>query len=118
WSTATVAVGVSPPPTVNGDAVTGADEVKVRTDRPVSVDVLATDTDPDGDQLSLGDPPFGSSDEGIDPHAKEGKVAFTSPSEPGTYLIEYNAADGHGGSASGLLTVYVDPDSTDRKSVA
>src|SRR5699024_8595803 len=117
-ATATVTVGVIPPPAVNRDPVTVPDEVTVRPDRPVSVDVLANDTDPDGDQLGLGDPPFISSDDGIDPRAKKGKVAFTSPSEPGTYLIEYNAADGHGGSASGLLTVYVDPDSTPEPPVA
>src|SRR5699024_5654012 len=78
---------------------------------------LANDTDPDGDQLGLGDPPFGEA-EGIDPHAKEGKVAFTSPSKAGTYLVEYVAADGHGGTASGVLTVKVDPDSTPQPPVA
>lgn len=116
-ATATVTVGVIPPPMTNRDPVTVNDEVIVRPDRQVTVDVLENDTDPDGDQLALDDPPFGDTG-GIEPEIQDGNVSFTAPEDEGTYLVEYNATDLHGGSATGLLTVIVDPDSVPQAPVA
>lgn len=116
-ATATVTVGVIPPPMTNRDPVTVNDKVTVRPDREVTVDVLENDTDPDGDQLALDDPAFGNT-EGIEAGVQEGNVSFTAPSEEGTYLVEYFATDLHGGNAPGLLTVVVDADSTPQAPVA
>src|SRR5699024_6361662 len=99
-ATASVTVGVIPPPMTNRDPVTVNAEVTVRPDRPVTLDVLENDTDPDGDQLALDDPPFGNTD-GIEAEVQDGSVSFTSPQDEGTYLVEYNATDLHGGSAPG-----------------
>lgn len=116
-ATAGITVGVVPPPMTNRDPVVINDEVTVRPEREVVVDVLGNDTDPDGDQLALDDPAFGETS-GLEPEIQDGNVAITTPAEPGTYLVEYNVTDLHGGTASGLLTVNVDPDSTPQAPVA
>ena len=116
-ATASVTVGVIPPPATNRDPVTVNDQLSVRPGRDVTVDVLENDTDPDGDQLALDDPPFGETD-GIEAGVQDGNVAFTAPEEAGTYLVEYNVTDLHGGTAQGLLTVDVDPDATPQAPVA
>src|SRR5699024_3276965 len=55
-ATADITVGVIPPPETNRPPVAVPDEVTVRPGRQVQVDVLASDTDPDGDRLVFGDP--------------------------------------------------------------
>ncbi|UFU01738.1 Ig-like domain-containing protein [Ruania suaedae] len=109
-ASAEVTVGVIPPPSVNRPPVVVDDEITVPPGRPISVDVLANDTDPDGDQLAFDDPAF-SEHPGTDPEVRDGKVALISPESTGDHLITYHVSDLHGGTASGLLTVTVDPDS-------
>ncbi|SEE27218.1 hypothetical protein SAMN04488554_1956 [Ruania alba] len=109
-SVATVSVGVVPPPAQNRPPMAVEDTVTVPPDRPVVVDVLANDTDPDGD-LPIVDDPAVSESSVDDVHSREGMLAFTSPSDPGDHLVTYHITDLHGGTASGLLTVTVDPDS-------
>ncbi len=109
-ASAEVTIGVIPPPGVNRDPVVVNDEIRVPPGRPISVDVLANDTDPDGDQLAFDDPAF-TEHAGTEPQVRDGEVTLTSPEAAGDYLLTYHVTDLHGGTASGLLTVTVDPDS-------
>ncbi|UFU04927.1 Ig-like domain-containing protein [Ruania halotolerans] len=107
---AKVLVGVIPPPAENRSPVAVNDEITVPPERPIEVDVLANDTDPDGDLLTFDDPAV--SESAIeDVRVREGKLTFLAPSSVGEHLVTYHVSDLHGGTASGLLTVTVDPDS-------
>ncbi|SED98732.1 Ig-like domain-containing protein [Ruania alba] len=107
---AQVSVGVIPPPGENRSPVAVDDEIEVPPNRPVEVDVLANDTDPDGDLLTF-DNPVVSESAVEDVGSRDGKLTFTSPGNAGEHLVTYHVTDLHGGTASGLLTVTVDPDS-------
>ncbi|WP_156222794.1 Ig-like domain-containing protein [Pseudactinotalea suaedae] len=108
--TATVTIGVIPPPSTNRSPVTAADHITVRPDRSIQADVLLNDTDPDGDQLTFADPAVVESPAGLEVGVEEGLLTFTSPSEEGDYTILYKADDTHGGQDIGSLTVTVDAD--------
>ncbi len=105
---ATVTVGVIPPPTTNRDPVATDERIVVRPDRAIQADVLANDTDPDGDQLQFGSEAVIGSD-GIEVTTEDGMLSFVSPSEPDSYTIQYQVTDNHGGDDVGTLTVAVDP---------
>ena len=106
-STGTVMVGIAPLANTNNPPVAANDSITVRPDRPVSVDVLTNDTDPDGDRIALVDDL--KSSEGADAKVVEGRIVVTSPAEQGSLSVRYNVADGRGGSASATLTVQADP---------
>ena len=100
---ATVNIVVSPTndgPTADDDSDT-ADE-----DTPVTIDVLANDTDPDGDPLSVdwvGSPSNGSVvNNGSD-------VTYVpDPDFHGVDTFTYGVTDGHGGSSTATVSVTVD----------
>jgi len=101
--TVVVDVGNSPPVAVDDEAAT-------EEDTPVAVKVLANDTDPDGDTLTVSKYDATS--------AKGGSVACT-PSGMCTYTpaagfsgkdsFHYVASDGNGGTDAGKVTVTVSP---------
>ncbi|MFB0835278.1 Ig-like domain-containing protein [Arthrobacter halodurans] len=107
-STGTVMVGIAPLSTANNPPVAANDSITVRPGRPVSVDVLSNDTDPDGDRIALVDDL--SAAEGVDARVADGRIVVTSPPEKGSLSVRYNATDGRGGTASATLTVQADPD--------
>lgn len=109
-SRATVTIGVIPPPTTNRDPVATADEITVRPGREIQADVLVNDTDPDGDQLTFGDPAVIDPPEGLDIEVQDGVLTFTSPADEGDYTVQYRADDTHGGQDLGALTITVDED--------
>lgn len=82
-----------------------ADTASTRTETAVSIDVLANDSDPDGDAISLaavGTPAHGSA--GISGDA----VVYTpAPGFVGTDSFDYTITDVHGSSAQALVTVTV-----------
>lgn len=108
-ATAQVTVGVIPPPERNRPPVAVPDEIEVRPDREVQVDVLANDTDPDGDTLVFADPAV-VEDAGLEVGVQDGLLEFTSPSEPGTTVVQYSVSDRLGGRDVGTLTITVDPE--------
>ncbi|WP_163542143.1 Ig-like domain-containing protein [Occultella kanbiaonis] len=116
-ATAPITVGVIPPPDSNRDPVAVPDEITVRPGRAIQADPLANDTDPDGDQLYFDDPAFADMG-GLELSLVDGRVAFDSPTEPGTYIVTYNVTDRHGGADTGALTVIVDPDHAPQPPVA
>jgi hypothetical protein len=82
-----------------------ADDVLRLSSKPAQLNVLANDTDPDGDRLII-----------TDMAASHGAVAFTptgivayapNPGQPRADTIIYRADDGHGGSATGKILVMV-----------
>ncbi|MGC0142330.1 Ig-like domain-containing protein [Pseudactinotalea sp. Z1732] len=115
---ASITVGVINPPDRNRPPVAVPDEVTVRPDREVQVDVLANDTDPDGDRLVFGDPSIADDGGLADVGIRDATVLFTSPSEPGTYLIQYLVSDRNGGEDVGTLSITVDPDADPQPPVA
>ena len=82
------------------------ENVTVRIGESILVDVLANDTDLDGDTLILDEVDSGSF--GI-VEKVNGKIRYTSVSELGlgTDTIYYGVHDGHGHNGSGILTVTV-----------
>lgn len=110
-ATGEVTVGIAQPAGVNQPPVARADTVTVRPERAIAVDVLANDSDPDGDTISLVDTGFeGASAEISDAHLDDSGslVVFTSPAEPGSYSIPYRIQDNRGAQSAGLVLVTVD----------
>ncbi|AEG93382.1 Ig-like domain-containing protein [Ramlibacter tataouinensis] len=104
-ATATVRLQVSP---VNDAPVAGDNVASTPINTPIDVDVLADDTDIDGDTLrvteaTLQDPAQGSVSINAD-----GTLRFTPALDvSGPVVIQYVADDGQGGSTGGTLTVNV-----------
>ncbi|MPV88294.1 tandem-95 repeat protein, partial [Georgenia ruanii] len=117
-ATADVRVGVVPAPDTNGAPQAADDRVDVRPGRAVEVDVLANDTDPDGDALTLAEDAPVEPVEGLDVTARDGQVQVTAPDRPGTFPVVYHVTDGRGGRDSGVLIVHVAPDAPLRPPLA
>ncbi len=101
---ATVTITVTPvndpPTTVDDTAVTGEDS-------PVNINVLANDSDPEGDPLTVtaSDPPNGTTR--VNPDLT---VTYTpDPDFNGADSFTYDADDGNGGRSTGTVTITVDP---------
>jgi Ca2+-binding RTX toxin-like protein len=104
--TATVNVIVNP---VNDDPVAERDFATTEADTPVSVDVLANDTDVDGDSLTVISVTQGAN--GTVAIAPDGTVSYApSPGFQGNDTFSYDISDGNGGTATGTVRVSVDPD--------
>ena len=89
------------PPTAQDDSAT------TRPGRTVAVDVLANDSDPDGDTIRFADDPFGETDAEVS--RSGGRVRIVAPDE-GEITVAYTITDGRGGRATGYLTVTADED--------
>ncbi|WP_431237991.1 cadherin-like domain-containing protein [Mycolicibacterium aichiense] len=106
-ATGTVAVTVTP---VNGVPVAGGDMVSTAEDTAVSVStgmLLGNDSDPDGDTLTIagiGQPQHGSA-------VLDGTTVTYTPDADfnGVDSLTYTVGDGHGGTATGMLSVTVTP---------
>lgn len=90
----------------NRAPVLGADAAVTVAGRPVTVNVLANDADPDGDTLSL---------TGVSVAATSGTASFSGGSVTfvpaagfvGVAAVSYTVSDNRGGTATGTLTVQV-----------
>ena len=102
---ATVTVTIHPD-SENIPPTTVPDTAEVEAGRTVSVDVLANDSDPEGDLLALSavDAPAGSAQ-----FTAAGVVTFTAPPSPGPVVVTYTVLDERGAGAQGTLTVDVEP---------
>jgi len=100
---ATVTVTTSPRPDRPPQAV--RDAATTSYGRPVTIDVLANDSDPDNDTLaidSVTQPEHGSV------RINGGRVIYTpDPGFSGTDRFTYTVVDGHGGTSSATVTVTV-----------
>ncbi|WP_417216811.1 Ig-like domain-containing protein [Arthrobacter sp.] len=107
-ATGTVMVGIAPLSSENNPPTAVNDSITVRPDRPVAVDVMSNDSDPDGDRTTLVDDLRAS--DGVDAKVVNGRIQVTSPKQKGSLSIRYNIGDGRGGTASATLTVEADPE--------
>ncbi|GAA1117105.1 Ig-like domain-containing protein [Citricoccus alkalitolerans] len=115
-ATGTMMVGIAPVSQENTPPVAVNDSLRVRPDRPVAVDVLANDTDADGDELRFTGKLLAP--EGSDAAIVDGRILLTSPAEAGFTSVRYTITDGRGGQDTGTLTVESDPDAPLRAPIA
>lgn len=104
FDTATVTVTVNP---VNDDPVANDDAATTDEDTPVTIDVLANDTDVDGDTLTVDSVTQGAhgavANNGTD-------VTYTpDPNWNGVDTFTYTVSDGNGGTDTATVTVTVNP---------
>tara|TARA_R110000851_G_scaffold76321_2_gene168087 strand:- start:527 stop:2242 length:1716 start_codon:yes stop_codon:yes gene_type:complete len=92
---------VTPPPAENTPPVATADIANVLAAQVVTIDVLANDTDADGDTLAIVSV---DSDSAV---IKDGKVDFTAGAEAGEVTFNYTITDGTD-EASAVATVTVE----------
>jgi hypothetical protein len=112
--TASVAVTITEAPNRPPDAVNDAATTQENT--PVTINVLANDTDPDGNSLSVVSVTQGG--HGAVTNNGNGTVTYNpSPAFAGTDQFTYTISDGRGGSdtANVAVTVLADPDVTGGK---
>ena len=104
FSTAVVIVTVN---AVNDPPVAANDVARTNEDTPVKVAVLANDTDPDGDPLTVTSASAPNGTVVINP---DGTITYTPRANfNGTDTISYMISDGKGGTATATVTVTVDP---------
>jgi hypothetical protein len=102
-ASANVTVTVTPPPNHPPDAMD--DSATTTKNTPVTIDVLANDSDPDGDSLTVASvtQPFNGS-----ATTNGSNVTYTPNANfVGTDSFTYTASDGHGGTATANVTVFV-----------
>ena len=105
-ASATVTVTVNEPG--NRAPVAAGDSATTPENKPVSVNVLANDSDPDGDPLSI--VAIGPAVHGKVVAKKNGNVSY-KPNQgfTGTDSFTYTISDGHGHTATATVTVTVTP---------
>ncbi|WP_315903710.1 retention module-containing protein [Pseudomonas citronellolis] len=103
-STATVTIGIK---AVNDAPVAKPDSASTQEDKPVTLNVLANDSDVDGDALSVTSA-FASN--GSVTVNADGTLTYTPKANfSGSDSITYTISDGHGGTASSTVAVSVTP---------
>ena len=91
----------NPPPTATNDSATTAE------DTPVTIAVLANDTDPDGDPLTI---TSASAQHGTVVRNPDGTLTYTPASNyNGSDTISYQISDGNGGTSSATVAVTITP---------
>jgi uncharacterized repeat protein (TIGR01451 family) len=98
-----VAIASNDPPAAGDDALT------VQEDGVAAVDVLANDTDPDGDVLTVGAVTQGAHGTVSCTGAGVCRYAATTASFSGADSFTYTVTDGRGGSAVGTVDVTITP---------
>jgi len=107
-ATATVLVGIIPASEANQAPYPQKDLVSARPGRTLAVDVMANDSDPDGDPIAIRDGGLEAPD-GVTASVQGGRVMVTAPNEPGDYSIIYTIVDRWGATAKGTLVLTVSP---------
>lgn len=109
-ATGSVVVGIAAPSSLNQAPYTALDQVSVRPGRSVSIAVLANDSDPDGDKLTLLAKGL-SAPAGVNAKVVKDRVEVTAPTTEGSYAITYTAADSYGATSPGNIVLKVAKDS-------
>lgn len=119
-ASATVQVGIAPPPAVNQPPVAVADVVTARPGTEISIPVLANDFDGDGDPIALTQGALTPITRSTTTRASATgtRVDLLTPIEAATLQYYYDVTDGRGGSARGVLTVTVTPKAPKRAPIA
>ncbi|MCU1437854.1 MAG: tandem-95 repeat protein [Naasia sp.] len=103
----TVRIGISSREPGVRNPVAVEDEVTVRPGRAIEVQVLANDSDPDGETLTL--TAVESTTEGGQASTDGSLIRVESPERAGRYGFVYTIENERGGTSSTFLTVIVDP---------
>ncbi|WP_210479020.1 Ig-like domain-containing protein [Naasia sp. SYSU D00948] len=115
-ATGTIRIGISPRLEGARNPVAVEDEVTVRPGRTISVQVLANDSDPDGENLSITDVEATSG--GGRARVDGSVVRVTAPQRAGRYGFVYTIENERGGTSSNFLTIVVDPEAPLARPVA
>ncbi len=105
---ATVRIGVLPVPDEVQPPSAINDIISIRPERTGTVPVLANDSDPSGFPLALEE--LGKYLPDIEAEIIDSQIAITASAVEGVYSVPYTISNGHGGLATGYVTVYVDVD--------
>jgi len=105
-ATATIRVGISPPPQGAATVVARDDVVEIRPGQSIEVRVLANDVDSSGGELTLS--PDLDVQKGITATKAERRIAVVAPKKNGTWQIGYTVTNARGGRDTGNLVVTVD----------
>lgn len=110
-ATGTVDVLVVPLPKTSEPPVAPDLEVTVAPGKAIAVNVLDEVTDPGGLQVSFADPAYSlsGSQPGIEPVVRDGTIVVKAGPKPVTAAVQYNVKNEAQRTASGTLTVKVDP---------
>ncbi|ERT04124.1 hemolysin-type calcium-binding repeat family protein, partial [Lyngbya aestuarii BL J] len=105
--TATVTVTVEPPANTNPDAVDDTRTTGFNT--PVTINVLANDTDPENDPLDITTFDQNSANGGTVARSENGQLIYTPAANfTGTDTFNYTVNDGNGGTDTATVTVTVE----------
>jgi len=95
---------------VNNDPVAVDDSTTTDEDTPVVINVLANDTDPDGDTITVSEYDVTSAEGGTVSCTTAGLCTYTPPLDfNGTDTFTYTISDGNGGTDTATVTVTVNP---------
>lgn len=95
---------VAPKPAPNHAPVARPDKATVTAGTTSKITVLANDSDPDGDKLSLS--VVGKASAGT-ARRSGSKIRYTAPGKPGTAKVSYAVKDARGAGATGVLTITI-----------
>lgn len=123
-STGHVRVAVVPRPTSNSNPVAVPDKRAGKAGSSVAIPVLANDSDPDGDKISLltdgKDAPSKPRDGDVRVDAAGNGLVYEIPASApaGDESFSYGITDGRGGSARGVVTVAITTDAPNAPPIA
>ncbi|TFV84515.1 tandem-95 repeat protein [Microbacterium sp. dk485] len=108
---ASIRVGIAPAEAANQAPYAVKDAVVMRPGREVAVPVLANDSDPEGDALTLvSDGLIMADSGGLEARVLGDRVVVTSPGEPVETSLQYTIRDARGAEARAVLQVTVAED--------
>lgn len=114
----TVEVGIAPEDSSNRPPTANDDFISMRPGRPVALDVVLNDTDPDGDALHVRNDGFEGPAE-MQPSVTEmGRVLLRSPAAEGIATMGYTVSDPRGASATANIRMTVTADAPLRAPIA
>jgi hypothetical protein len=113
-STATIRVGIAPAQMVNQAPFAVKDAVVVRPGREVAVAVMANDSDPEGDKITLVSEENGGLEvpkiDGLSARVSGDRVLVQVPDRALETSLQYTIRDARGATASAVLQITVDED--------
>lgn len=118
-STATVKVGIAPAETNNQAPYAVKDSIAMRPNRSVAVPVLANDSDPEGDAITLvADGVVIADGSGLEAEAVGDRIEIASPAQEGETSLQYSIRDERGAQADAVVQVTIDQDVPLRRPIA
>ncbi len=97
---------------VNAGPSANNDAVSTTPDQAVTIDVLANDTDADGDNLTVSESLVLANGALGTAEVVNGQIVFTPNGQEGTETITYTVIDGQGGTATATVVVTIAADGT------